>query len=75
MAYHLNKLSIDSDDLSYNIIKNGGYQLALFLRDLFMLSLETSRIPAAWKIALVSPIHKKGLKELINNYRLISVTS
>lgn len=69
------KSSVDADNLSYKILKNGGMILAQRLLQLFSLSLELSRVPIAWKVAVVTPIHKKGPKLSISNYRPISVTS
>ena len=71
------KMSIDGDGLCYKILKEGGIplQLASYLCDLFSLSLERGIIPSAWKIAVVTPIYKKGSRTLPNNYRPISVTS
>ena len=69
------KTSIDSDGLSYCLIKNGGPVLCSRLYQLFSLSLELSRIPSSWKTALISPIFKKGSKDCVSNYRPISVTS
>jgi hypothetical protein len=69
------KTSVDSDGLSYKIIKKGGYILASRLLQLYNLSLEVSKIPSDWKVAIVSPIHKKDSKLSVKNYRPISVTS
>ena len=69
------KTSVDSDNISYMILKNGGSSIALRLFQLFSLSLRVSRIPFSWKAAIVSPIFKKGSKSDIRNYRPISVTS
>ena len=69
------KSSVDNDNLSYKILKEGGVILAEFLAYLFSLSLRICRIPSAWKVAIVSPIHKGGPKNVVSNYRPISVTS
>ena len=42
---------------------------------LFRISYNTGCIPREWKLAHVVPIHKKGPKENIENYRPISLTS
>jgi len=69
------KSSTDADGLSYSILKLGQCAVAYLLSGLFNISLETAEIPHAWKMALVTPIHKGGPKNLVNNYRPISVTS
>ena len=42
---------------------------------IFQTSWETSTIPEDWKLANISAIFKKGKKSMIDNYRLISLTS
>ena len=69
------KTSIDNDGLSYKILKEGGNILATYLEQLFSLSLDLGRLPSAWKVGVVTSIHKGGLKTLVSNYRPISVTS
>jgi hypothetical protein len=69
------KTTTDNDGLSYYILKSGGSTLASFLLDLFSCSLHSGQIPSAWKKAVVTPIHKDGPKNLVSNYRPISVTS
>ena len=69
------KTSTDINDLSYKILKEGGVILATHLTKLFSLSLLSCRIPSVWKIGIVTPIHKKGAKNIVSNYRPISVTS
>ena len=45
------------------------------LTSLFNRSLQEGHFPTQWKHAHVTPIHKKGSKELCNNYRPISLLS
>ena len=42
---------------------------------LFTLSYNTGYIPREWKLANVVPVHKKGSKDNVENYRPISLTS
>ena len=69
------KIATDGDGLCYKVLKEGGVILASILSDLFSLSLRTSQVPSAWKIAIVKPIHKKGSRNDVGNYRPISITS
>jgi hypothetical protein len=45
------------------------------LAQLFSKSLQTSTFPDIWKIASVVPVSKNGVKDLIQNYRPISLLS
>ena len=42
---------------------------------LFRKSLDEETVPSDWKMANVSPIHKKGNKKLTSNFRPVSLTS
>ena len=42
---------------------------------LFNLTMERGVLPTDWKLAFVSPIHKKGSKNIAENYRPISLTA
>ena len=55
-------------------MKNCAVSLAYPLSLLFKLAYNTGVIPGEWKLANVVPIHKKGAKENIENYRPISLT-
>ena len=57
------------------ILKNCAVSLAFPLSLLFKLSYNTGVVPREWKLAHVVPVHKKGSKENIENYRPISLTS
>ena len=45
------------------------------LTTIFQASLSTSRLPTEWKLAHVTPLHKRGATDQPNNYRPISLTS
>ena len=42
---------------------------------LFNMTIERGTLPKDWKLAFVSPIHKKGSKSIPENYRPISLTA
>jgi hypothetical protein len=63
------------DKIHGKILKYCSNSLAYPLAKLFNLSYNTCNNPAEWKLANVVPIHKKGAKENIENYRPISLTS
>jgi hypothetical protein len=69
------KTSTDPDGLSYYVLKQGGTVLTTYLFHIFNLSIELSRVPSAWKTAMITPLHKGGSKSQVQNYRPISVTS
>ena len=63
------------DKIHGKILKFCSGSVSYPLSILFKLSYNTGNIPAEWKLANVVPIHKKGAKENIENYRPISLTS
>ena len=42
---------------------------------LFGASLSTGQLPDAWRCANITPVHKKGHKSLLTNYRPVALTS
>ena len=63
------------DDIHGKILKNCATSLSQPLSLLFSLSYNSGSIPKEWKIANVVPVHKKGSKDDVENYRPISLTS
>ena len=63
------------DNIHGKILKNCSKSLATPLAYLFNLSYTTGHIPSDWKLANVVPVHKKGSKTEVSNYRPISLTS
>lgn len=63
------------DGLEMKFIKIASHILAFPLCYLFNLSISTSEVPAMWKNARVTPIHKSGDPLDPNNYRPISIIS
>ena len=63
------------DEIHGKILKNCAVSLAYPLSLLFRTSYNSGMIPKDWKIANVVPVHKKGSKMSVENYRPISLTS
>ena len=61
------------DGISSRMIKEAGYTIVGSLTKLFNMSLENGKFPDNWKKANVIPIHKKGDKDNVNNYRPVSI--
>ncbi|CAB3982156.1 Hypothetical predicted protein [Paramuricea clavata] len=61
------------DGIPARILKECSHQIAPSICDLLNHSLRTGRLPSEWKSADVTPIHKKDLKEPVENYRPISL--
>ena len=53
------------------VLKSCARELKPSLCALFNLSLAEGKLPTEWKDALVVPVHKKGKKEDVTNYRPI----
>ena len=63
------------DDISGLVLKKCALSLANPLSIIFNISFSTGQIPTDWKSANVVPVHKKGDKTNVENYRPISLTS
>ncbi len=61
------------DNLSPFILKQSAPVITPVLTKIFNQSLQMGIFPDVWKIAKVTPLHKKGPREDVNNYRPISV--
>ena len=61
------------DEISANMLKICGDNLILPLKIIFNNIILTGIFPSQWKKANVTPVHKKNDKQLINNYRPISL--
>ena len=63
------------DGIHPRVLRELSTELAIPLRDIFQLTLETGQLPTEWKLGHVSPIFKKGSKLKPGNYRPVSLTS
>ena len=63
------------DQIHPCLLKNCAASLCTPICQLFKQSLYTGELPADWKNANVTHIHKKGSKSQASNYRPISLTS
>lgn len=75
----LNNIKVSSasgpEDVPGNVLKVCAEIIAHYLVILYSKSLDTGIIPQQWKNANVVPIHKGGPKNIVANYRPISLTS
>ena len=63
------------DRISPRILKEARNVLASPLSYLFSKSIAMGKLPEDWKLAYISPIHKKGDRRIALNYRPVSLTS
>ena len=65
--------ALGPDGIPARVLKECANELAPSLCYLFNKSLSLSVVPSQWKLAHVVPIHKKGSKEHVSNYRPVSL--
>ena len=74
---HLTTLNVKkatgADGISAKLLRMAAPGIATSLTKLFNYSLKTGQIPREWKAAHVTPVHTKGVNELAENYRPVSV--
>ena len=61
------------DNISVNMLKLCADQLSVPLKIIFQNIINTGIFPDQWKVANVTPIHKKNDKQVVENYRPISL--
>lgn len=66
--------SIGPDELPSRVLLEARNELTPILTFIFEQSLKEGQLPNDWLCANVTPIHKKGLKDNVENYRPISLT-
>ena len=62
-----------TDGISVKILKAGYPIFSAYLSHIFNLSMSLGKVPKIWKTKRVSPLHKGGPMENVNNYRPISI--
>jgi hypothetical protein len=63
------------DNVHPHVLKNCSMSLKAPLEIIFKKSLATGEVPNLWKKANITPIHKSGNKNVMSNYRPVSLTS
>ncbi|XP_071948794.1 uncharacterized protein [Antedon mediterranea] len=63
------------DTLPAKFFKDGASAIAKPLTHIIKLSFTSGIVPKEWKLARVIPIHKKGSKTVVGNYRPVSLLS
>ena len=63
------------DKIPARILKVGAPVITNSITKIFNCSIESGKFPLDWKIARVTPLHKKGPRNLLDNYRPISILS
>jgi len=61
--------------VSGEILKLGGEAMIPYLAQLLDITMNNGTLPGDWKKATVIPIHKRGDRSLVTNYRPVSLTS
>nr|CAD2178902.1 unnamed protein product [Meloidogyne enterolobii] len=69
------KNSTSPDNIPYILLKKCPEYLTKLLGDIFRLTLDEGKIPELWRMSIIIPIFKKGLKTDPRNYRPVSLTS
>lgn len=63
------------DDIPTALLKLGAHSLSKYLCLLFNKSIDEGCLPPDWKKAHIVPIHKSGPRNLVSNYRPVSLIS
>ena len=61
------------DNISVSLVKLCSNEIAVPLKLIFSKCLEVGIFPSKWKYANVQPVHKKDSRQLVSNYRPISL--
>ncbi|XP_076043707.1 uncharacterized protein LOC143026815 [Oratosquilla oratoria] len=68
-----NNKSPGCDELAVELLKQGGQEIKMYLKNIFNHAWNEGAIPEEWNNALICPIFKKGNKRECRNYRGISL--
>ena len=63
------------DDISIKVLKICDLAIITLLSMIFRNCINNSTFPDLWKKSNICPIHKKGGKQIVNNYRPVSLLS
>ena len=61
------------DQLPNEFLKNAGHKFTVLLTILFNKIKDSGKFPSGWNKGRISLIHKRGLRELLGNYRPLTV--
>ena len=61
------------DSIPNEALKNAPEEFLVILTKLFNLMLKTAKLPSGWEVGLISLIHKSGPREVLSNYRPLTV--
>ncbi|KFQ31002.1 hypothetical protein N332_03166, partial [Mesitornis unicolor] len=76
LLHHLDiHKSMGPDGILPRVLRELAEELAKPLSVIYQQSWLTGEVPVYWRVANVTPIYKKGLKEDLGNYRPVSLTS
>ncbi|KFW80737.1 RNA-directed DNA polymerase from mobile element jockey, partial [Manacus vitellinus] len=67
--------SMGQDGIHPRVMRELAEELTKLLSIIYHQSWLTGEVPEDWKLVNVMPIHKKGWKEDLGNYRPVSLTS
>ena len=70
-----NSLSRTLENIPAHLLKKIAFSLLHVLTHLYNLCLSKHNIPYQWKLAIITPVHKKGSRDTASNYKPISLTS
>lgn len=61
------------DGISISLLQMCSKEISIPLKCIFLKSLEGGSYPTSWKLANIQPVHKKKSRQIVENYRPISI--